>query len=96
MIMIMMNHSYTLIVVPIIRATSITTNIMYIHPGVVDNSTVTHKLMPMCIRIHISIPLAIPTAMYHLASGHGHDMVRGSAVVDTNTMDTAMDKRAVV
>lgn len=97
----MMDHGYTPIVVLIIRtsstSTSITINTMYIHPGLVANSIAIRKLIPLCIRIRISMPLVIPTAIYHLASGHDHDMIRGNAVVDTNTntMDTVMGKGVV-
>lgn len=101
MMIIMMNHGYTLIVVLIIRAnsTSITINtIMYIPPGLVHNNSIAiHKTIPICIHIHISTPLVITKAIYNLVSGHDHDMVLESAVVDTNnTMDTAMDKGVVV
>ena len=96
---IMMDHGYTLIVVLIIRTSSTTNTTMYIHPGLVANSIAIRKLMPICIRIRIriSMPLVIPTAIYHLVSGHVHDMVRGKAVVDTNTntMDTVMGKGVV-
>lgn len=99
MMIVMMNHGYTLIVVLIIESTSTTSTIMYIPPGLVhNNSTAIHKLMLIHTHIRISMALVISTVIYHLVSGHDHDMVRGSAVVDTNTntMDTAMDKGVVV
>ena len=54
---IMMDHGYTLIVVLIIRTSSTTNTTMYIHPGLVANSIAIRKLMPICIRIRIRIPM---------------------------------------